>query len=261
MEQNPKSEGKCLFCGETLDKAGINRHLQTHLKQKATKTATGKSFLVKVETNSRLGKTPYFLSLWVDGKTTMKQVDTFLRNIWLECCGHMSAFTSIQNGQQGKMWDFFEAEKLLSQGKQKEYEKLMEEANGEIPMSRKADKTLSKGLKLKYEYDFGSTTELLLSVVEEYKIGADKGIVLLSRNEPVKWLCDTCKTESATKICSVHGWDEDTMFCDKCAKTHSKKCRDFENYAAMPVVNSPRMGVCGYEGGSIDIERDLMSVT
>jgi len=24
----------------------------------------------------------------------------------------------------------------------------------------------------------------------------------------------------------------------------------------MPIVNSPRMGVCGYEGGVIDIERD-----
>jgi hypothetical protein len=26
--------------------------------------------------------------------------------------------------------------------------------------------------------------------------------------------------------------------------------------AQMPVVNSPRMGECGYEGGTIDIERD-----
>jgi hypothetical protein len=24
----------------------------------------------------------------------------------------------------------------------------------------------------------------------------------------------------------------------------------------MPIVNSPRMGVCGYEGGTIDKERD-----
>lgn len=260
MEQNHKSEGKCIFCGETFAKAGINRHLQTHLKQKTKKTATGKSFLVKVETSQRWGSTPYFLSLWVNGGTTMEQIDTFLRQIWLECCGHMSSFTNMQNRKRGNMWDFFEAERLLSQGKQKEYEKLMEETKGEIPMSRKADKVFSKGLKLKYEYDFGSTTELLLSVVEEYQLRADEDIVLLSRNEPLGWLCDTCKKEPATKICTVHGWEEDTMFCDKCAKTHAQKCGDFEDYAAMPVANSPRMGVCGYEGGSIDTERDVMSV-
>jgi hypothetical protein len=46
------------------------------------------------------------------------------------------------------------------------------------------------------------------------------------------------------------------LFCDKCAKKHAKKCEDFEDYAALPVVNSPRMGVCAYEGGCIDTERD-----
>jgi hypothetical protein len=35
-----------------------------------------------------------------------------------------------------------------------------------------------------------------------------------------------------------------------------KKCSDFDDYAAMPIVNSPRAGVCGYTGGTIDKERD-----
>jgi hypothetical protein len=30
MQEKIKSEGKCLFCGKTFDKAGINRHLATH---------------------------------------------------------------------------------------------------------------------------------------------------------------------------------------------------------------------------------------
>jgi hypothetical protein len=51
-------------------------------------------------------------------------------------------------------------------------------------------------------------------------------------------------------------YDEDASFCNECAKKHAKKCDDFAEYAAMPVVNSPRMGVCGYEGGRIDTERD-----
>ncbi|MDR0835444.1 MAG: hypothetical protein LBN11_02540, partial [Tannerella sp.] len=53
-----------------------------------------------------------------------------------------------------------------------------------------------------------------------------------------------------------HDWEEDGLFCDKCGKKHAKTCPDFEEYAALPVVNSPRMGMCAYEGGSIDIERD-----
>jgi hypothetical protein len=44
--------------------------------------------------------------------------------------------------------------------------------------------------------------------------------------------------------------------CDTCAQKHAKKCEAFADYASVPVVNSPRMGVCGYEGGKIDKERD-----
>jgi hypothetical protein len=51
-------------------------------------------------------------------------------------------------------------------------------------------------------------------------------------------------------------YEDDYLFCPKCAKKHAKECRDFEAYAAMPVVNFPRMGVCGYTGGTIDTERD-----
>jgi hypothetical protein len=257
MEQNPKSEGKCFFCGKTFVKAGINRHIQTHLKQKAKENKEGHSYLVKVESNPKWGSAPYFLSLWVDGSATMGNIDEFLRNIWLECCGHMSAFTNPQNRpQRGGLWDFFEAEELLMKGKQKEYEKLMEDVKGEVPMSRKTNKVFYKGLKLEYEYDFGSSTELLLTIVDEYPVKADGKIVLLSRNEPLEWLCDTCKKESAIQICTVHNWDDDSLFCDKCAKKHAKKCDDFKEYAALPIVNSPRMGVCAYEGGLIDVKRD-----
>jgi hypothetical protein len=39
-------------------------------------------------------------------------------------------------------------------------------------------------------------------------------------------------------------------------KKVEKTCADFEEFARMPVVHSPRMGVCGYTGGIIDAERD-----
>ncbi|MDR0913329.1 MAG: hypothetical protein LBM96_12150, partial [Methanobrevibacter sp.] len=95
MQMNfPKSEGICIFCGKTFTKGGINRHLKSHLKKKETELVEGKSYLVKVEVDPYGGALPYFLSLWVDGDAKMGDIDSFLRDIWLECCGHMSAFSN-----------------------------------------------------------------------------------------------------------------------------------------------------------------------
>lgn len=266
MTEEIKSEGKCLFCGEKFVKAGINRHLQKHLKERSVHAKPGKSFLVKVEPNpSYWPKPPYFLSLWIDGETPLGEVDDFLRLIWLECCGHMSSFTDPSKRRQasGGMWGYFEAEELLEKGKMAEYEKLMEQIKGEIPLSRAAKKALSKGVKLEYEYDYGSTTALQLTVVDEYPLAADQRMVLLSRNEPLGFTCVTCGHFPAVSICTVcdDEYEAGALFCGKCAKKHAKTCEDFEDYAAMPVVNSPRTGVCAYIGGRIDTERDGVFLT
>ncbi|HEY5462591.1 MAG TPA: hypothetical protein VIJ95_04985 [Hanamia sp.] len=250
------SEGECLYCKEKFSKATINGHLQKHLAGKSKENKPGKSFLLKVEPNPKWGSSPFFLSLWVDGEATIGNVDNLLRGIWLECCGHMSSFTNPKNKPKRGAWDFFETENLLMKGKIEEYEKLMEETNGEIPKIRKVKEVFYKGMKIDYEYDFGSTTSLQLAISNEYPAKADKKIVLLSRNEPLEILCDICKKEPATEICNVCAGDEESVFCKKCAKKHAKTCTDFADYAAMPVVNSPRMGVCAYEGGSIDKQRD-----
>jgi hypothetical protein len=250
------SEGECLYCKEKFSKVAINRHLQKHLAEKSKENEPGKSFLLKVETNPKWGSGPYFLSLWTDGEALIEDVDYFLRRIWLECCGHMSSFTNLKNKSKRGVWDFFETEELLAKGKTKKNEKIMEETNGEIPKSRKTKIALSKGMKIDYEYDFGSTTSLQLTVLQEYPVKADESIVLLSRNEPLEIICDICRKEPATVICSVCAGEDESAFCKKCAKQHAQTCSDFAEYAAMPVVNSPRMGVCAYSGGGIDKKRD-----
>ena len=254
---NLKSEGKCLYCEKIFSKIAISRHLQKHLLEKVNQNKPGKSFLLKVDTNPRWGSNHYFLSLWVDGEAIMEDIDDFLRSIWLECCGHMSSFTSVKNNRGARgMWDIFEIQDLLTNGKIKKYEKLMEEANGEIPMSRKIKMVLTKDLKIEYVYDFGSSTSLQLTVLNEFPVKADKKIVLLSRNDPPEIWCEICKKEPATVLCSVCMDQEENAFCKKCAKQHVKTCSDFADYAAMPIVNSPRVGVCSYEGGTIDKQRD-----
>lgn len=256
MDQEVISEGKCLFCGKTFKNGGINRHLQTHFKKLAPEKGNRLSFLLKIEPDAKYwAGSGYFLYLWVDGTTKLGTIDDFLRDIWLECCGHLSAFRNPKRKSVG-MWDFLEAEELLEQGKTKKYESLMEDATGEIPMGRKARDVFYKDLKLEYEYDFGSSTNLTISVSAEVKRKAEKPIVLLSRNEPLEIYCQTCGKAPAVQLCCIEDWESDYLFCSKCAKKHAKTCDDFADYSAMPIVNSPRMGVCGYEGGTIDLDRD-----
>ena len=245
--QKLKSEGKCLFCGKTFAKTGINRHLKTHLDEK--QNAEGVSFLVKIEQNSRWGKKPYFLSLWINGETTLKQLDKFLRDIWLECCGHLSAFRYKTSGNS--TINFNSILKMFSQ-----LSHVSTGEFGEIPFKKKAKEIFGPDMKLDYEYDFGSSTKLEISVVAVFPYKADKNIVLLSRNEPLEIICSMCGKVPATQICTVCMYDEDAEFCDKCAEKHAKTCEDFADYASIPMVNSPRMGVCDYEGGVIDKERD-----
>jgi len=257
MEEKFKSEGKCLFCNKTFTKAGISRHVATHLKEKSETEKSGNSFLLKVETTKRWSSSPYFLSLWVDGEATMKTIDKFLRDIWLECCGHMSAFRNpkIQH-KRGKVLSMTDVFDYLERRSSVKNKKMMESSTGEVPMVRKAKDALYSGLVLEYDYDFGSTTKLDITVIGEYQIKADKKVVLVSRNEPLQIVCAICKKVPATQICTICMYNEHAEFCERCAPKHAKKCADFEDYASMPVVNSPRMGVCGYVGGRIDKERD-----
>lgn len=212
-----KSEGKCCFCGKTYTRAGMSKHLVTHLRDLET-TPSKISYHIKVEAG------PYFLQLLIDWEQKLENLDTFLRKIWLECCGHLSGFT--------------------------------DSVHEEIDMEQKIKTVFKNITKLSYEYDYGSTTELDISILADYNTETKEGIKLLSRNEPLAIMCSICEKEPATKLCQVHMYEGDATFCKKCSTKHKRKCSDFADYAAVPIINSPRCGVCGYEGGRIDTERD-----
>ncbi len=232
------SEGTCIFCGETFAKAGISRHLNTHLNEKGKLNPPGKSFHIRVEAAEM------FLNIWIDGKTKIEEFDLFLRDIWLECCGHMSALIDLKKRESERRSDFnFSDDDNYT-------------VPGEISKKEKASNVFFTGIKLMYEYDFGSTTCLDVKGISEFSFAADESLILLSRNEPLEILCDICKKKAATQICSVCAGYDEALFCKECAKNHKKKCADFADYARMPVVNSPRMGVCGFTGGTIDKKRD-----
>lgn len=98
--------------------------------------------------------------------------------------------------------------------------------------------------RLAYKYDFGSTTELTLRFISVRTRNIGRLATRLSaRNEPPVWKCGACDAP-ATLVCSFCMDQHNPFVCARHAPEHT--CAEDE--AFLPVVNSPRMGVCGYTG-------------
>ena len=89
-----------------------------------------------------------------------------------------------------------------------------------VPMATSVDDAFPrKGSSLGYEYDFGSTTELRLTVLDRLVASLHKPIELAARNEVPPWQCDICGNP-ATEICAQCIYDEAGLCCPAHAKTH-----------------------------------------
>lgn len=171
----------------------------------------------------------YWLHLEARADATFGKLDRVLRDIWLECCGHMSAFRFPRKATHMPVWGDFDVEMASEKRMMKD------------PLS----KHLRAGVTLDYEYDFGSTTCLSLRVAGEYARPSSHPVFrLLARNEPPDYACAVCG-KSATQVCNACG--EGIPLCDRCGKKH--ECGED---MLMPMVNSPRVGVCGYCGPSVE---------
>src|SRR5262249_21723148 len=104
-------------------------------------------------------------------------------------------------------------------------------------------KIFHPGLGFTYAYDFGSTTELTIKVQAEREgnITDKHAIRLLARNDPPHIPCGNCG-QPAAWIDTEDAWEETGWLCEKCAPEAE------EREMFLPVVNSPRTGVCGYTG-------------
>jgi hypothetical protein len=169
----------------------------------------------------------YWLDLEVRGEARLRQLDTFLRRIWLECCGHLSSFHI--GG-----WTYIVT-----------VDRTFEAIPNERSMNVRVSEVLpAQGQRFRYEYDFGSTTDVTLRVMGSRQGSIGRSPVrLLARNHAPIWQCAVCG-EPATLVCPFCVSDGDPFCCAKHAPEHA--CGEDE--AFLPVVNSPRMGVCGYTG-------------
>ncbi len=190
------SNGNCFICGKTTGKIAIKNHIM-----KEHNSGNESCYLLKAE--GAYDK-DFWLFFTVPINATLTAVDGFLRDIWCECCGHLSAFR--MGGRE-----LGERQKLSS---------------------------LKIGDNFLYEYDFGSTTEIIITVVD--KISREKlkeKVQLLARNAPPQETCMQCGAPATI----VDSWEGD-LLCEECAKEVE------DEDAIMPIVNSPRIGECAYDG-------------
>lgn len=110
-------------------------------------------------------------------------------------------------------------------------------------MNRKIIEALgSIGSRLGYVYDFGSSTELVVSLSGSVEGGSGSPVRIVARNEPPSWPCDVCG-QPATAVCAQCAYEGNGFCCTEHGSDH-----DCGEEMLLPVVNSPRMGVCGYTG-------------
>ena len=236
-----KSEGRCNLCGENFDGGKISGHLEECRGKLFVKDNRAPANIMQI---SVCGKhNPEFwlqLAAW-DG-ATLSDIDNFLRHAWLECCGHLSSFT-IDGVRYESHPDYDDVGSEDGEdGEEEEEEDFFSFGEKTLSMSVKLNKVLRPGTVLRHEYDFGTTTELDLEVLDVFQASKPEDtVILLAHNLMPKIKCSTCE-KAATLICSVCSYDF-LCFCKKCARKH--ECGE---EMMLPLVNSPRTGMCGYEG-------------
>ena len=221
------STGQCTACQQTLAKNTMTRHLATCSKRLVLdqQPPTGRSKAREISLLHLIveGKDlpQYWLHVEIPADASLKHLDQFLRDIWLECCGHLSAFTI--HGVR--------------------YAVLADPEFGDRGMTGKVGALLAPGTTALHEYDYGTTTELQLrSLAERQGIARGYGVRMLARNVPPDTPCEECG-QPATQVCSQCIWEEAGWVCDTHAQEHA--CGED---MLLPVVNSPRVGMCGYVG-------------
>jgi hypothetical protein len=239
-----QTSGQCRLCVRSFGKRQMTNHLKSCWKQRITpgaKKSTESWFHLVVEGRHA---PDYWLHLQTSSKATFGELDSVLRRIWLECCGHLSAFEfplKRPTFGRGAPVDIFAMMDRVRAGTDLPMDD--EDALMEMRLGSK----LSPAARFTHQYDFGTTTHLALRVAAEYSAPALKGnIKVLARNEPPADFCVACK-KPATQICTECMYEGQATFCDNCAAEH--KCGE---EMLLPLVNSPRAGACGYTGPSVE---------
>ena len=230
------SSGNCVLCGKSYRKSGMTRHLQSCIAKtglpREPRRRHVKSIHLFVEDDYR---PEYWMHLAVPETTELAEIDQYLRDVWLECCWHLSSFFV---GNTEYKWKIFEMDEFFADFGGREL-KTMEVCLGSVAPPR---------TMFGYWYDYGTTSELTLRTVGELVGDGSDQITLLARNDPPAINCSLCGAPGMWVSPSENDWIAMLAgLCDNCAPAAEYR---------LPVVNSPRCGVCAYDGTPLHIIED-----
>jgi len=193
----------CNLCDKTYSPKGLKRHINSCITKSYTQREEELYYLVIK------GDAPeYYLHIAIKPYTQLADLDSYLRDVWLECCGHMSEFFIGRHP---------------------------------IPMEMSVDEVFFRVDKIEYVYDFGSSTHLTVEFVKAFDGKQPTLIETLSRNPLPKIKCSHCGSVKVVAVCGECLYEGRGNLCKKCLPKHECGLD-----MVLPYVNSPRYGVCGY---------------
>ena len=222
MAGRRQPRGKCGYCERDFSAGGMIRHLSACPRRKETvaevdgkRGRSAKLYHLRAQDEWRKD---FWLDLEVRGSTTLEDLDYYLGHIWLECCGHLSMFSRDR-------W-----------------------MDDEISKGRMVADVFKPGLEITHIYDFGDSSHTLIKYVavrDGKPTNPRHPIALMSRNNEPDFDCISCD-ERALWLCveCIYESNVEGTLCQQHSDEHPH-----EDYGdPLPLVNSPRMGMCGYDG-------------
>jgi hypothetical protein len=105
MPRRKPSKGKCAYCGAEIAKNGVSKHRlacseRQAIIQQAERRKVASETLYHLRVQDATAGADFWLDLEMRGSKSLKELDSYLRGIWLECCGHLSQFSV--GGWQGE---------------------------------------------------------------------------------------------------------------------------------------------------------------
>lgn len=156
--ESPISLGVCNLCKEMVNDPDASGHLIECIARQDLPRASGSSppgYDQSLHLSVHDGSGLYWMQLAVRADTTLRQLDGFLRGMWLERCGHLSEF-KIQGTRYSNLAphpDDPDADVIRADYWMEDDEVHMDVAVADV---------MPEGVEVSYEYDYGSTTELYL---------------------------------------------------------------------------------------------------
>ena len=163
-----QTRGNCGYCEREFTKGSMLRHLPTcprraEIVAESDRKRGRASSLTHLRVLDETGD--FWLDLEMQASATLQDLDRYLRAIWLECCGHMSMFSTGGWAEEN-----------------------------ELSMKTRIDRVLRPGVELLHIYDFGTTSETRVRgvAVREGRPTTRRPIDLMARNNMPDTPCMEC---------------------------------------------------------------------